>query len=81
MLAALTAMGLYNGALDNPASVVRFGSQESFDFTTGKITLAAGRTVAEVKREYSKQVVLGQAKRYGWMVKETAPYEYEILKR
>ncbi len=36
---------------------------------------------AKVKQHYSKQVVLGQAKRHGWTVKETAPFQYAISKR
>ncbi len=41
----------------------------------------ADAKVAEVKRAYSGEVVKSQAKRFGWQLKEVAPYTYEVLKR
>jgi len=41
----------------------------------------ADERVKEIKRAYSGQVVLGQAKRFGWQVKQTGQYAYEIMKR
>jgi len=37
--------------------------------------------VNEFKKLYSKQVVFAQAKRFGWQLKQTGQYEYEVIKR
>lgn len=36
---------------------------------------------AEIKRAYSAEVVKSQARRFGWQLKEVAPYQYEVIKR
>ena len=36
---------------------------------------------AEIKRAYSAEVVKSQARRFGWQLKEVAPYQYEVMKR
>lgn len=38
--------------------------------------------VAEkIKAAYSRQVVLSQAKRYGWQMKETGPNKWQVVRR
>lgn len=58
-----------------------FGNNESFNATTKELRVTAGRDVAEIKRAYSAAVVKSQAKRYGWTLKEVAPFKYEVTKR
>lgn len=41
----------------------------------------AEEKVKEFKRAYSAQTVLSQAKRFGWQVKQTGQYAYEIIRR
>lgn len=41
----------------------------------------AAEALALVKRAYSGEVVKSQAKRFGWQLKETAPFKYEVMKR
>ena len=40
-----------------------------------------GEKMNEVKRAYSAQVVQSQARRFGWTLKETGKYQYQVLKR
>lgn len=42
---------------------------------------AATEQVAKVKRAYGAEIVKSQAKKFGWQLKETAPYQFEVLKR
>lgn len=39
------------------------------------------RATRMVKQAYSRQVVLSQAKRYGWQVSETKPNVFQVSKR
>lgn len=41
----------------------------------------ASEGLALVKRAYSAEVVKSQAKRFGWQLKEVAPFKYEVMKR
>lgn len=52
--------------------------------TSGKLTMLGGNVearTAELKRAYSAEVVKSQAKKFGWAIKETAKYQYEVVKR
>lgn len=82
LMAALTAL-----KLDPFQTVGRitFGSGSTYDIVTGRMILKTTRDVTtltkEIKRAYSAEVVKSQAKKYGWSIKQTAPYEYEVVKR
>jgi hypothetical protein len=59
-----------------------FGYQgENFNPQTGVLTLNARRNEAELKRAYSTQVMLLQAKKYGWQVKQLDANKYQVMKR
>jgi hypothetical protein len=45
------------------------------------LNLTADEMTAQVKRAYSAEVVKTTAKKYGWTLKETAPYQYQVIKR
>lgn len=56
-----------------------------YQYQNGVLTIQ-GRTIprdleAKVKQAYSKQVVLTQAKKFGWQLKEVKPFQYQITKR
>lgn len=56
-----------------------------FTYQNGVLTIP-GRTtnaslIQQVKQQYGKAVVMSQAKKFGWQVKETAPFQYQITKR
>jgi len=57
----------------------------SYDKASGVFRLNTGstaqRNVKEIKRAYSAEVVKSQARKFGWTLKETAPYEYVVAKR
>lgn len=53
----------------------------AFNAKTGTVTVRGQSVdVADVKRAYSKQVVLTQAKRFGWTVKEQPDGKLQVLK-
>lgn len=81
LMAALESMRL------NPFQTV---GQISFDLGSYNIALGtftlrtsstAQRNVKEIKRAYSAEVVKSTAKKHNWQIKQTAPYEFEVLKR
>jgi nitrate reductase beta subunit len=48
---------------------------------SGKLTVREDNRVSEIKKAYSAEVVKAQAKRFGWQLKETGQYKYQIIKR
>ena len=36
---------------------------------------------AEIKQAYGAELLKAQAKRYGWQIKETGKYKYQVVKR
>lgn len=78
MQAALTALKLRPY---RQGTALMFGNGEWIDTATGKSALAPTRNPAEIKRAYSAEVVKSQARKYGWSLKETAPFQYEVTKR
>lgn len=79
MTAALFAMQL------NPRNVngrIYFGSRNEYvSPTTGSVNLTAGTDVNTIKRSYAAEVVKSQAKRNGWTLKQTGPFQYSAQKR
>lgn len=53
----------------------------SYDKTTGKLVVRSEELGKLIKREYSGEIVKAQAKRFGWTVKETSDFKYQIIKR
>ena len=56
----------------------------TYDPTAGQLDLQARDPEAltkQIKQAYSAEVVKSQAKRFGWLLKETAPFKYQIVKR
>src|SRR5574343_1897907 len=64
--------------------IIRFRSG-SYDCRTGQMAISGygeeSEKMNEVKRAYSAQVVQRQARRFGWRLKETGKYQYQVLKR
>lgn len=60
-------------------------STGEFTFTSSyynKVSPAqAQKKVAALKQSYGAEVVKSQAKRFGWQLKEIAPFQYEVMKR
>jgi len=78
LMAALTALNLYPR---QTGQMIYFGQGESYDTRTGQAQLAQGRDANEIKRTYSNEIVKSQARKFGWTLKQTAPFKYEIVKR
>jgi hypothetical protein len=78
LVKALDDLGL-NPRIQN--HMIYFGNGESFNNETKEVRVRQTTDVAQIKRAYSAQVVKTQAKKYGWQLKETSPFEYTILKR
>jgi hypothetical protein len=55
--------------------------REYLDTETGTVAVRDQSQVAVMKRAYSATIVKAQAKRHGWTLKETGPYQYEVVKR
>jgi hypothetical protein len=75
--AALAAMGL------NPVTLptgIRFAGG-FYDKATGKMTGTSLPAVNEVNQSYAAQVVKTTAQKYGWALKQTAQYKYEVIRR
>jgi len=53
----------------------------TYSAVTGTLTVP-GRDLDlnQVKREYSRQVVISQAKRFGWQFTEKAPGQFQVVK-
>lgn len=79
MLAALN--GLKLGASITSDGVIRFGRGETINVRTGESQFSSLRDANEIRRAYSNQVVQYQAKKNGWTLKQTAPGQYEAMKR
>lgn len=61
---------------------IDFGAYgESFNKATHELRVKNEKTAALIKQAYSAEIVKAQAKKYNWLLKETAPYTYEITKR
>ena len=56
-----------------------------YNCATGQMTVTGygeeSEKLNEIKRAYSAQVVQSQARRFGWTLKQTSKYEYQVLKR
>lgn len=80
MIEALVLMGV------NPVAIgdlIHFGQNEWINTKTGQSQLQQWREAAEIKRAYSKQVVLTQAKKAGWQIKTNPKdqYQFQLIKR
>jgi hypothetical protein len=61
--------------------LIRFGNGESYSRERGELSLRKQETAALIKRAYSAEVVKSQAKKFGWQLKETAPFQFTVTKR
>ena len=75
---ALSALGM---SPVRTGDMIFFGTRESFNVKTGELRVRSTTSVADIKRAYSAEIVKGQAKKYGWQLKETAPFQYVVTKR
>lgn len=78
LVAALRVLNL------NPRRVgemIYFGASESFYKPAQRLSVRSESTVAKIKQAYSAEVVKSQAKRFGWTLKETSPFNYQVVKR
>lgn len=62
-------------------NTIQFGNSESFNKDTQELRVTNEAKVARIKQAYSAEIVKSQARRYGWTLKETAPFQYVITKR
>jgi hypothetical protein len=66
------------------SGLIAFGSG-TLNLQTGQLSLRDGRTIEEfaatLKREYSTSIVMSQAKKFGWQMKEVAPKKWEVIRR
>lgn len=53
----------------------------NYNKDTGKLTVLDQKFGETVKRAYSAEIVKAQAKRFGWQVKQTSEFKYQIIKR
>jgi hypothetical protein len=53
----------------------------SYDKTTGMLSVSNEADGKLIKRAYSGEIVKAQASRFGWSIKETSQFRYEIIKR
>jgi len=60
--------------------IIWFGASEWYNPKTGESVLRQNRDVNALKRAYSKQVVLSQAKRFGWGVKVENESQFVMMK-
>ena len=78
---ALQALNLAPYRTTSLPDVVTFGAGESFSKTTGELRIRDQATASRIKQAYAAEIVKAQAKRYGWTLKQTAPFQYQITKR
>lgn len=53
----------------------------SYNRETGVMTSYYAQDLKTINKAYSAEVVKDQAKRFGWQIKQTAQYQYQIIKR
>ena len=53
----------------------------SYDKETGRLEVNSEKEGQLIKREYSAELVRMQAKRFGWSIKETSEFKFQIIKR
>lgn len=81
---ALQALGL--NPQKTATGISWYGGEYNFASKTASIRSSrmagqnAETATAEIKRAYSGEVVKSTAKKYGWQIKETAPYQYQVVK-
>jgi len=86
--AAMNALNMMANIAPDGKTIVFSGgtfANGQFNFTStywNKVTQQqASEKMAEIKRHYSEQVVLSQAKKFGWGIKKTGPFKYEFIKQ
>jgi hypothetical protein len=51
----------------------------------GTLVISGGQNqdwiVGQVRQAYSAEVVKSQARKYGWTLKQTAPFKYQVIRR
>jgi hypothetical protein len=70
-----------NSVYRSGPEMIRFGINEYYDKQAQSLAVRTQDQVAQIKRAYSAEVVKSQARKYGWTLKETAPFQYQITKR
>jgi hypothetical protein len=82
LFAALTQMQLSPWRdKDQPHRIFFGASGEYIDTKTGQSQLSSYREQNEIRRSYSAQVIQSQARKFGWQLKKTGAYSYEVTKR
>jgi hypothetical protein len=66
---------------DQPHRIFFGASGEYIDTKTGQSQLSSYREQNEIRRSYSAQVIQSQARKFGWQLKKTGAYSYEVTKR
>lgn len=86
LAAALNALGKSAQVVGNKV-VFSGGVFENGRFTYQSTYFArvsqqqAAAEVAKLKQAYGAEAVKATAKKWGWQIKETAPFQYEVMKR
>lgn len=76
--AAIKSLGMVPAGT---GQTIYFGNGESFDKERGELRVTSQERAALIKRAYSAEVVKSQARRFGWHLKQTGEYQYEVMKR
>lgn len=67
------------------AAIGALGLSGTVEYLNGKLVIygpANRETIAaQVRQAYSAQVIQSQAKKYGWQLKEVAPFKYQVVRR
>jgi hypothetical protein len=65
------------------AAIAALGWSGSVSYSNGKLSVRGNIPDAQeqVKQAYSAEVVKSQAKKYGWQLKQTAPFKFEVVKK
>jgi hypothetical protein len=61
------------------------GLSGSVQYVNGTLVISGGQNqdwiVGQVRQAYSAEVVKSQARKYGWTLKQTAPFKYQVIRR
>lgn len=81
LTAAFNALGLRAALSADKSTITLAGGR--YDAKTGQLVINSYSrvTVEDVKKAYGAEVVKATAKRFGWTLKQTAPFEYVVNKR
>jgi hypothetical protein len=76
------------GELDPPLAALAIdalGMGGFVQYVNGELVISGSGNVdtirEQVRQAYSAEVVKSQARKYGWTLKQTAPFKYQVIRR